>query len=127
MNTIVRSFAVPQAARSDDAPEAVAELRRHHVDLRVHALIMLSGAILAGYCGIQTLDYANTARRGGPGDSAVPLDMLSICALAMFFAIAALCLLEARRGWRKSATLDAMLAPRVVAARPTRAVFRLGV
>lgn len=36
--------------------DAATELARHFFDLRVHALVMLAGALLVGYCWINILD-----------------------------------------------------------------------
>ena len=102
MNAISRPLAIYQDARSDTHPDAQAELARHYVDLRIHALVMLFSAALAGYCGIRVLDLGDATVFGQSVAIAAPPDLLSISAFTVFFAIAALCLLEAHRGWRKS-------------------------
>jgi len=64
------------------------ELAHYLTELRIHALIMLFGATLAGYLGFRVWDMVD-----------VPRDLLTYCIAAIAIAIAAMCLVEAGRTW----------------------------
>ncbi len=91
---------VPANADTD----ALSEMARYRIDIRVDALILLTNAILIAYFGflIWTMDIVLVS--GKPVRIAVGPDLLSYCVLAVSFAIAAICLFEAFRSWQKAAT-----------------------
>jgi len=93
-------YEIVTEAHSDS--DARAETARHYIGLRIHASIMLSGAILAGYCGIRILGLGDPLASSASGGVMTPPELPSICAMTVFFAIAAFCLLEAHRCWRKA-------------------------
>ena len=100
-----------RATRTDMHSDARTELVRHAVDLRVHALVMLATAILAAYCGFRVLDLDSSTISGQPLWIAMPPDLLSIGAMAMFIVFATLCMREAHRSWRKAAVAGARTVP----------------
>jgi hypothetical protein len=126
MNAISRPLTIYHVIPTDAHADAAVELARHHFDLRVHSLVMLSSAVLAGYCGIRVLDFGDSTALGESMKVAMAPDFLSVCALAMFFAIAALCLLEARRGWRKANMAGPRNVSRIAMARGPLARLTLG-
>jgi hypothetical protein len=63
---------------------------------------MAINAALAGYCGFLVTDASTLMTP----DEAIPIgsspDLMSLCAAAVFVAVAAPCLIEARRCWKKA-------------------------
>jgi hypothetical protein len=128
---IMNAISRPQTIRLDNSvdlhPDAKTELARHYIDLRVHALVMLLSAVLAGYCGIRVLDIGDSTVFGESMRIVTPPDLPSICALAVFFSIASLCLLEAHRGWRKATIASGRNTAQPMANRPFSRLFRSGI
>ena len=107
-------------ARADAHPDAETELARHQRGLNFHVLVMVFGAALAGYCGTCVFVFGGDMISGIPVSVAMSPNLLSICAMAVFFAIAALCLVEARRAWGKSTAVGAHTGSRDSAAQPAK-------
>jgi hypothetical protein len=131
MNAISRPDSIQRYALPDAravAPSAAeTELARHQRDLNVHVLVMVFGAALAGYCGACIFVFGGDMISGVPVSVAMSPNPLSICAMAIFFAIAALCLLEARRSWSKSALAGARNGSPAREMRPSERLSRGGI
>jgi hypothetical protein len=129
--TIMNAISRPQTIRRDQSADlhsdATTELARHYIDLRVHAAVMLLSAVLAGYCGVRVLDIGDSTVFGESMQIVTLPDLTSVCALAVFFSIASLCLLEAHRGWRKATMASAANAAPSVAGRSFSRLFRSGI
>jgi hypothetical protein len=102
MNAISQRLTTQHTVREELHSDARTELARHYLDLRIHALVMLSTAILAGYCGVRILNLDGAMVAGQPVWIANPPDFMSICAATIFLAIGSVCLRQAHRGWRKA-------------------------
>jgi hypothetical protein len=103
MNAISRPVPINYNITVEEHSSSQTELASHRFDLRIHALIMLATAMLAAYCGIRISGIDSATIAGDMGSIAGSPDPLSMSAMTVFIAVAALCLLEAHRGWRKSA------------------------
>jgi hypothetical protein len=121
MNAISPRPAIHHELHLDPGPDAhsdaLTELARHQFDLRVHALVMLASAGLAVFTGARLCDAADTSVSVDAAPVPMPFDILSFCALGVFVGIAALCLFEAHRCWRKAAItgLHATIKPKQAA------------
>ncbi len=111
MNAISRQPAIHHESIPDAHSDAQTELARHLVDLRVHAVVMLASAGLALFSGIRLCDAVDMSVPVNMASWAMPCNVLSICALSVFVGIAALCLFEAHRCWRKAAITGAHAHP----------------
>ena len=105
MNPISHRKKDHQGCLAEAQSDALAELIRHSVDLRIHAAIMLGTALLAAYCGF----YALAAGSERISDNAMTFgassDSLPIWACLAFVAISGGCLVEAHRFWRKATVI----------------------
>jgi hypothetical protein len=102
MNAIRYSHLMPYSSLTEENPDTKDEMTRHRFDLRVHALIMMITAILAGYCGVRILDIGDMTP-----SVALPGNILSNCAMMIFLAIGALCFLESFRFWKRASNVNA--------------------
>lgn len=107
MNAIIRQPTIHYDPVPDAHSDAETELARHLVDLRVHALVMLASAALAAFTGVRLCDAVDTTVSVEMASLAMPCDILSLGALAVFIGIAGLCLFEAHRCWRKATITSA--------------------
>jgi hypothetical protein len=105
MNAIYNPYAVNRRGAAVVHSDPRTELARHCFDLRVHAVIMLFNTMMLAYCGFRVLNVADDFMPTEARWITIPHDPLSFCVLAIFIAIAALCLAEARRAWREATTI----------------------
>jgi len=103
MNAIGHPLVIQRSVREALHPDARSELAHHYFDLRIHALVMLSTAILAAYCGYRILDGGGAATSDDLANIVMPGDVLSIAGATVFVVISALCLVQAHSAWRKAA------------------------
>jgi hypothetical protein len=89
------------------------ELAHYRVDLRVHALLAMLGAILIAYLGFRIWDFDVVEVAGAPVRISAAPDFLSYGIAAIVVAVAAICLVEAHRSWWQAATIGAPVTPKM--------------
>jgi hypothetical protein len=105
MNPAVNKKHDPAEYPSRSQSDALTELIRHSVDLRIHAIIMLGSTVLVAYCGLRASGAYGDGTSDNPESVLSPTDSLSLLACVVFASISIACLIEAHRFWRKAASI----------------------
>lgn len=109
MNAMNYSMQSTRTRAKGMSSDTIAELARHSVDLRIHALVMFCIAMITGYCAFRTSGVYGESASGDLSAIGMPMDLLSIGSCVVFAAISFVCVAEAHRFWKKSTTVRAQL------------------